>query len=62
MFDRFSEIMMNLENLHGRFAILEFSGGVLVVMAGFLMVDRFRLVFREVWGTSGPPQAGVKNK
>ena len=45
--------MMNFENLHGRLAILEFNGGVLVVMVGFPMADRLCSLAREVWGTSG---------
>ena len=52
-FDRCSEIMMKRQISYGRFAILEVHGGLLVVTAGFPMVDRFCLVSREVWGTSG---------
>ena len=44
---------MKFENVHGRFDILEFKSDVLVVTAGFPMVDISYLVSQEVLGTSG---------
>ena len=51
--------MMNFEHLHGRFAFLEVNASVLVVAAGFPMLDRFCSVSREVWGTSGTPFSDI---
>ena len=48
-------MMMNFENLHGRFAILEVNGGVLVVAAGFYGVESSNPVSRELRTPSGTP-------
>ena len=47
---RFS--MMNFENLDVRFAILEVTESLLVVTAGFPMVQSCYGLSREVWATS----------
>ena len=48
---RFS--MMKFENLDVRFAILEVTESLLVVTAGFPMVENCYGLSREVWATSG---------
>ena len=45
--------MMNFENLDVRFAILEVTESLLVVTAGFPMVNSCYGLSREVWATSG---------
>ena len=45
--------MMKFENLDVRFAILEVTESLLVVTAGFPMVESCYGLSREVWATSG---------
>ena len=45
--------MSNFETVHGRFDTLNLTGGVLVVAAGFPMVESCGAVSRELWGTAG---------
>ena len=45
--------MMKFEHLDVRFAILEVTESLLVVAAGFPMVESCYGLSREVWATSG---------
>ena len=53
IFDSRSFSMMKFENLDVRFAILEVTESLLVVTAGFPMVESCYGLSREVWATSG---------
>ena len=45
--------MMKFQNLDVRFVILEVTEGLLVVTAGFPMLESRYGLLREVWATSG---------